>query len=233
LRQPTAIIALLPVLAACSPFPEGQRRMESRVELQARQNADYAASPDVRLPELKQRLHALGVTEANMAPAVDDYDEPILMLSFTPAEFAQLDKQALATLELDSRYRFRLTDPQQIRELARQGGEISFARDRAIANKELAEKGETDRIPRYTAGHSIHIYVRRLEAYCGYGPGEALRVIDGKWLEYSNPMVLDAAVGAANGKSYANFLCIRRIVYATDLRPHFIGNRHGPGALNS
>ena len=58
-------------------------------------------------------------------------------------------------------------------------------------------------------------------------------MIDGKWLEYNNPMVLDAAVAAANGGGYADFLCVRRIVYATDLGNHFIGNRRRPGATDS
>jgi len=202
-------------------------------ELQAKQNADYAAMPDVRLPELKQRLHALGVTDANMAPALDDYDEPILMLSFTPAEYARLDKEALAKLELDSRYRFRLTDPEQIHDLAKISGADMQARDKAVALKELADKGEMDRFPRYVPGRSMTIYARQLEAYCGYRPGEALIVTDGKWLQYNNRMVLDAAVGASNGRSYADFMCLRRIVYATDLGRHFIGNRRLPGATET
>jgi len=207
--------------------------MEGMAELQAKQHADFAASPDVKLPELKARLHALGVTDANMATAADDYDEPILMLTFSPAEYARLDKAELARLELDSRYRLRLTDPAQIHDLAKISGAEQRARDKAIVLKELADKGELDRFPRYVPGRSMTIYARQLEAYCGYAPGKALRVIDGKWLEYNNPMVLDAAVGASNGRSYADFLCIRRIVYATDLGNHFIGNRPRPGALNS
>jgi hypothetical protein len=207
--------------------------MESFAELQAKQDADFAASPDVQLPELRQRLRVLGVVDANMTPAVDDYEIPILMLSFTPAEYARLDKAALARLEIDSRYRFRLTDPRQIKDFAGYSVEESHARDKAIALKELTDKGELDRIPRYVPGHSMTIYARQLEAYCGYGPGEAFNVIDGKWLEYNNPMALDATVSSAKGQSYANFLCVRRVVYANDLGNHFIGNRPRPGAPNS
>jgi len=206
--------------------------MESMAELKAKQDADFAALPDVKMPELKARLHALGVTDVNMAPAVDDYDEQILMLTFSPVQYAGLDKLALAKLELASRYRFRLTDPAQIHDLAKISGAEQQARDKAIVLKELADKGETDRFPRYVPGRSMTIYARQLEAYCGYGPGEALRVTDGKWLEYNNPMVLDAAVSASNGGSYADFLCVRRIVYATDLGKYFIGNRR-QGAINS
>ena len=207
--------------------------MESNAELKAKKDADLAASPDVRLPELRQRLHALGVADANMAMALDDYDEPILMLTLTPAQYSKLDKATLARLELDSRYRFRLTSPEQSHDLAMISGADLQEREKAIALQELSDKGELARFPRYVPGRSMTIYARQLEAYCGYRPAEALRVIDGKWLEYNNPMVLDSAVSAAHGQSYANFMCLRRIVYATDLRRHFIGNRPRPGVTKS
>ena len=89
-----------------------------------------------------------------------------------------------------------------------------------------------DRFPRYVPGRSMTIYALQLEAYCGYPPNYALRVIDGKWLEYRNQIASDAAVGSSRGESYADFLCLRRIVYATDLRNHFIGNRR-QGAITS
>lgn len=222
-----AIAMLATSMVACTPFPEGQRRMESNAELKAKQDADFAASPDVRLPELRKRVHALGVTEANISPAVDDYEEPILMLTFTPAEYSRLDKAALGKLELDSRYRFRLTDRAQSRDLAHHSGAIDRAREKAITLKELVDKGEIDRFPHYVPGRSMTIYARQLEAYCGYKPGYALNVIDGKWLEYRNQIVIDAAMaGASDGsRGYADFVCLRRIVYATDLGNHFIGNR--------
>lgn len=206
--------------------------MESNAELQAKQEADFAASPDVPLPELRRLLHGLGVTDANMSPALDDYDQPILMLSFSNAEYARLDKAALAKLELDSRYRFRLTDGLKAQDLAHRSGTDLRAREKAIALKELADKGELDRFPQYVPGHSMTIYARRLEAYCGYPPGYALRVTDGRWLEYRHQIVSDAAMAGANGRSYADFACLRRIVYATDLGNHFIGNRR-LGAIHS
>lgn len=224
------LITVLPWLAACSPFPEGQRRMESLVELEAKQDRDFADSADIQLPELRQRLRALGVADASMRLAVDDYDEPILMLSFKRAEYERLDKPAMAKLELDSRYRFRLTGRQQIRDFAGYSVRENWAREGAIALQELADKGEIDRFQRYVPGRSMNIYARQLEAYCGYAPGEALRVIDGKWLEYRNQMASDAAIGAASGRSFASFACVRRIVYATDLGRHFIGNRPRLGA---
>jgi len=228
-----AAALLLPWLAACSPFPADQRRMESFEELKAKQDRDFAASPNVELPDLRNGLRALGVADASLRQSIDDYDEPILLLSFTPAQYARLDKPALAKLELDSRYRFRLTDPWQIRDFAGYSVSEDWTREGAIALKELVDKGEIDRFPRYVAGHSMTIYARQLEAYCGYEPGGALRVIDGKWLEYNNQMTSDAAIAGANGQSYANFACVRRIVYATNLGPHFIGNRGRQGATNS
>lgn len=228
-----ATAAILPWLAACSPLPDGQRRMESFAELKAKQDRDLAAAPDIQLPEVRKRLRALGVTNASMLPAFDDYDEPILMLRLSGPEYAKLDKPALARLELDSRYRFRLTDPWQVRDFAGYSVREDWNREGAIARQELADKGEMDRFPRYVQGRSMNIYARQLEAYCGYGPEQALRVIDGKWLEYNNQMTSDAAIAGANGQSYANFACVRRIVYATDLFPHFIGNRRRPGASHT
>ena len=225
-------LALVPLLAACTPFPSDQRRMESAAELQAKQESDFAALPVMKLPELRQRLHALGVTDSNMSTALDDYDEPMLMLRFTPAEFERLDLRALGRLELDSLYRFRMVDPSQSHDLALYSGSEGDVREQAIALNELAEKGEMERFPRYVPGHSMTIYARQLEAYCGYGPGDALRVIDGKWLEYNQQMTFDAAMDGANGKGAADFHCVRRIVYATDLRHHFIGNRR-PGAIRT
>lgn len=231
-RAALLAIAVPPWLAACTPFPDGQRRMESAAELNAKQDADFALSPNIRLPELRQRLHALGVTDANMSPAVDDYHEPIYMLSFDWAQYDKLDKVALAKLELDSRYRFRLTDPWQLRDFAQHSVREVWAREGAIALQELADKREMDRFPRFVPGRSMTIYARQLEAYCGYEPGAALRVTDGRWLEYNNKMTSDAAVAGSNRQSYAGFACIRRIVYATNLGPHFIGNRRRPGEID-
>jgi len=232
----TSMFILLPfcAVAACTPFPEGQRRVESLAELQEKQSRDFAKSPDMQLPELRQRLLALGVKAGNMTNAIDsDYGVPILLIGLEDAEYQKLDKPALAKLELDSRYRFRLTDPWQIRDFADYSVKEDFSREQAVALKELADKGEMDRFPKYVRGRSMNIYARQLEAYCGYGPGEALSVADGKWLQYENKITSDAVMAGAESQSHASFACLRRIVYATDLRPHFIGNRPRPGAINS
>jgi len=207
--------------------------METFAELQAKQDRDFAASPDMQLPELRASLRTLGISDASIAQSIDDYDQRILLLSPSDAEYAKLDKGALAKLELDSRYRFRLTDARQVRDFAHHSGREDHGREKAIALKELADKGELDRFPRYVPGHSMNIYARKLEAYCGYGPGYALSVTDGKWLAYENQITSDAAMAGAEGQSYASFACLRRIVYATDLGAHFIGNRPLTGAINS
>jgi hypothetical protein len=76
-------------------------------------------------------------------------------------------------------------------------------------------------------------YARALEHYCGYQPGEALNVVDGQWLEYRHLMV-DKAVEDQDDWDHgmASFKCLVRIVYATDLQPHFIGNRSQIGKTN-
>lgn len=225
-----AAVALL--AAACGNASGEPRRQESFQELDQKQKADFAASPDVQIPELRKRLRALGVADDDAAGGADEHGEAILFLSLDAGEFARIDKRALAKLELDSRYRFRLTNPTQIKVFAGYSVAEHNAREKAIALKELADKGETGRFPRYRPGLNMQDYARALESYCGYGPGEALRVVDGNWLEYNNKMTSDAAIAASKEESYAPFACVRRIVYATNLGRHFIGNRGREGAID-
>lgn len=225
-----AAVALL--APACGNTPGQPRRQESLQELDQKQKADLAASPDVQIPELRKGLRALGVTDGDVADAADEHGEAILLLRLDAGEFERIDKRALAKLELDSRYRFRLTNPTQIKEFAGYSVAEHNAREKAIALKELADKGEIGRFPRYRPGLDMTAYARALESYCGYGPGEALRVVDGNWLEYNNKMTSDAAIAGSKEESYAPFACVRRIVYATDLRRHFIGNRGRQGAID-
>jgi hypothetical protein len=226
------ILMLAPALAACGNASAEPRQPESYAELKARQDRDFAASPDVHLPEVRERLRALGVTDDAIREVRDEYNEPIFQLRPDEATFERIDKQALAKLELDSRYRFRLTDRSQIKIYGPFNGAETHAREKVTAIRELAEKNETDRIPRYRAGLPMTAYARSLETYCGYGPGEALRVIDGQWLEYTHHMANDAAIKAANRQSYAPFACMKRVVDATDLGRHFIGNRGRQKAID-
>jgi hypothetical protein len=204
--------------------------MESPAELQKWDEQEFANSPDVQLPELRTRLHALGITDAEIREAVEENEVPIFRITLDDAKFEKLDKVALAKLQLDSRYRFDLTDPDQIRKFAHFSVEENAKRQKEEALRYLAKNGEMGRFPVYRPGIPMVAYARSLEHYCGYQGGEALNVIDGRWLEYRHLMV-DRAVEDQDDKEHgmASFKCLARIVYATDLQPHFIGNRSQTG----
>jgi len=217
-------------LCACGNASFEARRMESDAELQAWDAKEFANSPDMQLPELRKELHKLGVTDAEISETVEENDVPIFMLTLDDAKFDQLDKAALAKLHLDSRYRFDLKGQDQVRKFAHFSVEENASREKAEALRYLAQNGEMGRFPVYRPGTPMVGYAKALEHYCGYQPGEALNVVDGKWLEYRHLMV-DKAVEDEGGKDHgmASFKCLVRIVYATDLQPHFIGNRSQTG----
>ena len=219
-------VGLAMSLAACGNAKFEPRRMESDAELQAVDERVFANSPDMQLPELRKQLHTLGVTDEEISETVEEHDVPIFMLSLDDAKFDKLDKAALARLQLDSRYRFDLKDREQARRFAHFSGAEDRKRKKAEALRYLARNGEMGRFPVYRPGTPMIGYAKALEHYCGYQSGEALNVIDGQWLEYRNRMV-DKAVEDQDGQNHgmASFKCLVRIVYATDLQPHFIGNR--------
>jgi hypothetical protein len=218
-------------LAACGNASFQQRRMESDAELQKIDEQEFANSPDVQLPQLREKLHALGIADEEISETVEENDVPIFMLTLDDAKFSRLDKAAMAKLQLDSRYRFELKDQDQIKKFAHFSGAENTKRTKAEALRYLAKNGELDKFPRYRAGTPMIAYARALEHYCGYQAGEALSVIDGRWLEYRHHMV-DKAVEDQDGRAHgmASFKCLVRIVYATDLQPHFIGNRSPTGS---
>ncbi len=220
-------------ISACGKGADAPRHMESYAELKARQDKDFAESPDIQVPEGRSRLSALGVPDSAVKDGVEENGVPILLLTLDEPTFERLDKKALAKLEIDSRYRFEMTKPDQIRAFAAYSVAETQARDKGKAIRELAEKGESDRIPRYRAGMDMTDYARSLESYCGYPRGAALRVIDGNLLDYNPQMARDAAIAASRGQSWAQFACVKRIVDATDLGAHFIGNRGRDGAMDS
>ena len=207
--------------------------MESDAELQARDERAFASSPDMHLPELRKQLHALGVTDREITETTEDNGVRIFMLDLDAAKFHRLDKVAFARLQLDSRYRFELKDPNQVRQFAHFSVAEDTKRKKARSLQELAENGEVGKFPRYRAGIPMVAYARALEHYCGYQPGEALNVVDGRWLEYRHRMA-DKAVEDQDGQAHgmASFKCLVRIVYATDLQSHFIGNRGRTGETN-
>ena len=206
--------------------------MESDAELQAQDERAFANSPDVQLPELRRKLRQMGVREAAIRQIEEENGVEVFQLALDQAAFAQLDKAALAKLQLDSRYRFELANSGQSRMLARYSVAEDAARRKQRDWKELAANGEIDIFPRYRAGSDMTAYARSLERYCGYAPGEALNVIEGRWLEYRHAMADRAAEERGTG-AVASFKCVVRIVYATELQPYFIGNRGRTGALRS
>ena len=227
----SALAAML-ALQACGNAPAEPRRMESDAELQARDEREYASSPDMQLPELRKALHALGITDREISETTEENGVRIFMLRLNDAKFDMLDKVALARLQLDSRYRLDIEGQTQARKFAEFSVAENSKRQKARALRELAANGEMGKFPRYRPGTSMIAYARALEYYCGYQPGEALNVVEGRWLEYRHRMV-DKAVEKLghDGTARASFDCIVRIVYATDLQPHFIGNRGRTGVI--
>jgi hypothetical protein len=220
-------------LTACGSAKFEPRRMESDAELQAVDEQEFDSSPDVQLPELRERLHKLGISDKEISETVEENDVPIFMLTLDDAKFDKLDKAELARLQLDSRYRFDLKDQEQVRKFAHFSVAENTKRTKAEALRYLAKNGEMGRFPVYRPGMPMVAYAKTLEHYCGYQPGEALNVVDGQWLEYRHLMV-DKAVEDQDGRDHgvASFKCLVRIVYATDLGPHFIGNRSQIGKTN-
>ena len=217
---------LLLSLTACGNARFEPRRMESDAELQKVDEQEFANSPDMQLPELRKELHKLGFTDKEISETVEENDVPIFMLTLDDAKFDRLDKARMAELQHDSRYRFDLKDRDQIRKFAEFSVAENTKREKAEALRYLSKNGEMGKFPRYRPGMPMVAYARALEHYCGYDEGEALNVIDGRWLEYRHRMV-DKAVEDQDGREHgmASFKCLVRIVYATDLGPHFIGNR--------
>ena len=224
---------LLLSLAACGNAKFQPRRMESDAELQKVDEQEFANSPDMQLPELRKELHKLGFTDKEISETVEENDVPIFMLTLDDAKFDRLDKARMAELQHDSRYRFDLKDRDQIRKFAEFSVAENTKREKAEALRYLSKNGEMGKFPRYHNGMPMVAYARALEHYCGYDEGEALNVIDGRWLEYRHRMV-DKAVEDQDGRDHgmASFKCLVRIVYATDLGPHFIGNRSQIGKTN-
>ena len=224
---------LLLSLAACGNAKFEPRRMESDAELQKIDEQAFNATLDIQLPELRTELHMLGITDKEISETVEENDVPIFMLTLDDAKFDRLDKAAMARLQLDSRYRFELKDPNQLRKFAHFSVAENTKRTKAEALRYLTKNGEMGKFPRYRDGMPMVAYARALEHYCGYDEGEALNVIDGRWLEYRHRMV-DKAVEDQDGRDHgmASLKCLVRIVYATDLGPHFIGNRSQIGKTN-
>jgi hypothetical protein len=226
-------LAVATALAACGNEAPGIQNqsvtMDPRIK---RQEAEFNATPDIKGEELHKRLNALGIRDAWIKPAIEEHGVEIFELRVPKADFAKLDHRALAKLNLDSRYRFEFVDQDQVHTAALYHGAEMHEREKAKALRELAARGQLDSYPRYREGMPMRAFALRLEAWCGYEQGQALRVIDGAWVDYQHEMV-DMAVADGDGRASASFDCMKRVVDATtELRHRFIGNRGREGAID-
>lgn len=226
-------LAVLPALAGCDGEAPGIKgHIETLDERMKRQEAAFNALPDIKGDDLRRRLHALGINDAWMKPGVEENGVEILELRVPEAEFTKLDLRALAKLVLDSRYGFKFVDENQARTAALHHGAEIHEREKAKALKELSERGQLETFPRYREGMLMTAFAPQLEAWCGFKHGEALKVIDGAWLDYEHKMV-DLAVADQDGRASAAFDCMKRVVDATtELRRRFVGNRGREGAID-
>ena len=225
-------LLLCSAAAACGEAEGIAGRIETLDQRIKRQQAEFDATPDVKGAELRRRLNALGIKDAWMKPTVEDHGVEIFELRVPETDFAKLDHRALAKLRLDSRYRFDFVDPDQVRTAALYHGAEMHEREKAKALKELAERGQLDSYPKYRKGMPVSTYAPKLEAWCGYSRGQALRVVDGGWVDYQHAMV-DLAVTDEDGRASASFDCMKRVVdSSTEFRRRFIGNRGREGAID-
>jgi len=232
MRKLCAISALCMAVAGCGDAPGIAGHIESRDERMKRQEAEFNATPDVKGEELRRRLSELGIKDAWMKPALEENGVEVLELRVPKTNFAKVDHRALAKLRLDSRYRFDFVEPDQIRTAALYQGAEMHEREKAMALKELAERGQLDSYPKYQKGMPISLFAPKLEIWCGYKEGQALRVVDGDWVDYQHAMV-DMDVTDKDGRASASFDCMKRVVDAsTEFRRRFIGNRGREGAID-
>jgi hypothetical protein len=214
-------------LAGCGEPPRGSGVHElSPADRLARDEARFRAGETLGVDRLERRLAALGLRGDEMARATDeDYGIEMVRLSIGPKRLAEIDREALARLDLDSNYRIAFADRSVEQAMAHYSAEEAFRRDQAEAIAELKRQGDWERVPRRRGTEPMPRFARRLESWCDYEPGEALEVIDGAWLEYAHEFVDGAVREPTPGRKAAQFDCLRRVVYATELRWAFIGNR--------
>ena len=225
---PLACLALV----ACGGGEQEQPRGlgvydENPQKYAARQQAEVERLQDLPLSAWRARLIQMGITEAEIATVPDpDYDLQRLELRLAPARVRQLDTAALAALVLDSGFLITFADPKT--ERAVELGEAIYRREREKAIGELAAHQDLARVPRRGEGESLTSLARRIEHWCDYEPGGALEVIDGEWLQYTTAPVSNVVAEPQPGRETARFDCLRRAVFATQLRRYFIGYRGEP-----
>ncbi|WP_162935703.1 hypothetical protein [Tsuneonella amylolytica] len=222
-----ALLSLLAVTAGCGAAePERGAGVypQTPQERQAQQAAEFQKGERLSLGDLRRELLKRGIRETEIIQAIEpDHGIVVLRVAVTPARLSKLDVDALAGLELDSNYRIEFPDAEVDRAVA-QSDEL-FRRERAKEIAVVKSHGDWDRIPRLRDGETITSLARRVEHWCDFDPGSALLVIDDRWLEYSRAPVDTAVREAVPGPQTDRFDCLRRTVYATQLRRHFIGYR--------
>lgn len=227
MRRRFAPVLALALVSGCGEPPRGTGVHElSPAERLAADEARFRAGEKLGIKSLQRRLLAMGLRRDEISRAIDeDYGIELVRLAIRPRRLSELDAQALARLQLDSNYRLAFPDPAAERAFAAYTVEEGFRRDQAEAIAELKRYGDWERVPRRRGREAMPLFARRLESWCDYAPGEGLHVIDGEWLEYSREFVDRAVREATPGRKAAQFDCLRRVVYATELRWDFIGNR--------
>jgi hypothetical protein len=222
-----ALALTLASVTGCGEPPRGAGVHElSPAERIAADEARFRAGEKLGIASLQRRLLALGLRRDEIGRAIDeDYGIELVRLAIGPQRLAQLDGKALAHLQLDNNYRIAFSDPAAERAVAAHAAEEGFRRDQGEAIAELKRYGDWETVPRRRGREAMPLFARRLESWSDYEPGEGLRVVDGEWLEYSREFVDGAVREAIPGRKAAQFDCLRRVVYATELRWNFIGNR--------
>ena len=226
-RRRFALVLALALVSGCGEPPRGTGVHEvSPAERIAAGEARFRAGEKLGIESLQRRLLAMGLRRDEIGLATDDdYRIELVRLAIGPQRLAELDAKALARLQLESNYRIAFSDPAAERAFGAHAAEEGFRRDQAEAIAELKRYGDWETVPRRRGREAMPLFARRLESWCDYEPGEALGVIDGAWLEYSHEFVDGAVCEATPGRKAAQFDCLRRVVYATELRWNFIGNR--------
>ncbi|GGE04413.1 hypothetical protein GCM10011515_25030 [Tsuneonella deserti] len=200
---------------------------ETPSQRQARQEAEFAAGEKLGIDGLRHELGALGVGPDEYALVVEpDHQIEVIQLRVGRDRMAKLDRDALASLVLDSNFRLTFADPAA--ERAVDVTEELFRREMAKEIAVLKRHGDWERVPRLRRGEPLQTLAHRIEDWCGFEPGGALHTVGGRWLEYSHAPVDTAVREPVPGVAAARFDCLRRVVYATQLRRHFIGYRGEP-----
>lgn len=223
----SAVPLLLLALSGCGDGRGEGIYPETPAERRTRAEAKYLAGERLGIDGLRRELAALGVKESEYSAVTEpDHGIEVLELRIAPDRLAELDPDALARLVLDSNFRLTFSDPDTERAVG--VGEEMYRRETATEIAELKRHGDWHRVPRSKPGEPMASFARRIENWCDFEPGQALRVIDGRWLEYSHAPVDMAVAEPVPGDAAARFDCLRRVVYATQLRRHFIGYRGEP-----